>query len=134
MKTRIIDREIIRDIAEGMGKDSLMQKYQVSHDQLQGILDRLSVLRQKRIDSMVSDLKYGMSRTDFMQKYGLRPGGLIKVLNTLISERIVNEIRPSGVRTDLADAPGNNEPWLQKCEHHLVRLFPRNRDKLRRTA
>jgi len=134
MKKRIIVRDIIRDIAEGMSNDRLMEKYQVSRGQLQGILEHLSNLRRKRIDTMVSDLDYGMSPPDFMRKYGLTLRGLVKVLNTLIAERIASKSKISNMRSDPADATGNREAQTQGDAQFPVRLFPRNRDKLRRTG
>lgn len=115
-----------------MSLPRLMKKYGVSPGQLQEIFERLSILRKKRIDTMVEDLDYGMSPTDFMRKYRLTLGGLVRVLKTLIVERIATKSASLARRSDSDDSAGGGAPWLQKTEPAPVRLLPRNLEKFRR--
>ena len=71
MKKKIIDKEIIRDIARGMANSELLQKYKLTTDQLLSIFQQLAETRAKRIQALAGDLKSGMAPSKLMKKYQL---------------------------------------------------------------
>jgi uncharacterized protein (DUF433 family) len=62
MKTKIIEKEIVKDIARGMSDSELTQKYDLSRDQLRSIFKQLADARAKRIQALARDLRSEMAR------------------------------------------------------------------------
>jgi hypothetical protein len=84
MKKRIIDKEIIRDIASGMPHSELTQKYSLSENQLRSIFKQIAKLRERRIEMLVGDLRSGMTDWELQMKYGLSGNGLCRVYEKLV--------------------------------------------------
>jgi PilZ domain len=84
MKERIIDKEIIKDIACGMSDSELTQKYNLSENQLRSIFKQIAKLRERRIQMLVGDLRSGMTDWELQMKYGLSGNGLCRVYEKLV--------------------------------------------------
>jgi uncharacterized protein (DUF433 family) len=96
MKKRIINKEIVKDIARGLTDSELTQNYNLSADQLQSIFKQLGKIRAKRIQTVAGDLRSGMARSDIMTKYQLSTEGLERVLKSLLE---ANAISPDELET-----------------------------------
>jgi Mor family transcriptional regulator len=93
MKQKIIEKEIVKDIARGMADSELTQKYNLSGDQLRSIFKQLANTRAKRIQTLASDLRSGMARPELMKKYQLSSKALASSLNRLLKANAI--IRPN---------------------------------------
>lgn len=91
MANRLISKEIIKDIAEGMANAGLMEKYGLSHNQLRGVFRGLVNARKKRIAAITQDISSGMSRSELSNKYGLSPDALTSVLYRLLEENLIRQ-------------------------------------------
>ena len=89
MKPKIIDKEIVKDIARGMSDSELTQKYNLSGDQLRSIFKQLANTRAKRIQTLASDLRSGMARSELMKKYRLTSEALASSLNRLLKANAI---------------------------------------------
>jgi Mor family transcriptional regulator len=89
MKKKIIEKEIIKDIASGMSDSALTQKYNLSGDQLRSIFKQLADARAKRIQTLASDLRSGMARSELMKKYQLSSEALASSLNRLLKANAI---------------------------------------------
>jgi Mor family transcriptional regulator len=118
MKMRSISKEIIGDIAEGMGDASLMGKYGLSHDQLRGVFRLLANARKRRISAIVQDIACGMSGPDLIKKYGLSADGFISVLHRLFSENIIRQTEFDNLRSVSGEGARRQEGRAQ------VRSYP----------
>ncbi len=96
MQKRIIEKEIVKDIAHGMTDSELAQKYNLSGDELRSIFKQLANVRAKRIQTLASDLRSGMARSELMKKYQLSTEGLESALKRLLEE---NAISPDELAT-----------------------------------
>src|SRR5208337_2255641 len=96
MKKKIIEKEIVKDIARGMSDSELTQKYNLSRDQLRSIFKQLANVRAKRIQTLASDLRSGMARLELMKKYQLSTEGLARALKLLLE---ANAISPDELET-----------------------------------
>jgi uncharacterized protein (DUF433 family) len=92
MKKRIIDKEIVKDIARGMTDSDLTQKYHLSEDQIRTVFKRLAQLRAERIQTLAGDLKSGMARSDIMTKYQLSSEGLESALKPLLKADAISRV------------------------------------------
>ncbi len=96
LKKRIIEKEIVKDIAHGMTDSELTVKYNLSGDELRSIFKRLANVRAKRIQTLASDLRSGMARSELMKKYQLSTEGLGRALKLLLE---ANAISPDELET-----------------------------------
>jgi Mor family transcriptional regulator len=96
MKKRIIEKEIVKDISQGMTGSELTKKYNLSGGQLQSIFKQLAQLRERRIQMLVSDLRSGMARSGLVKKYQLSTEGLARTLKLLLE---ANAISPDELET-----------------------------------
>jgi uncharacterized protein (DUF433 family) len=99
MEKRIIDKEIIKDISQGMTGSELAKKYNLSEGQLQSIFQQVAELRERRIQMLVSDLRSGMVRSDLMKKYSLSPEGLESALKPLLEAEAISSVEFEAFRT-----------------------------------
>ena len=89
MKKKIVQKEIVKDIARGMSDSELTQKYNLSEDQLRSIFKQLADARVKRIQTLASDLRSGMARSELMKKYQLSSEALASSLNRLLKANAI---------------------------------------------
>jgi Mor family transcriptional regulator len=89
MKPKIIDKEIVKDIARGMSDSELTQKYNLSGEQLRSIIKQLANVRAKRIQTLASDLRSGMARSELMTKYQLSSEALANSLKRLLKANAI---------------------------------------------
>jgi uncharacterized protein (DUF433 family) len=89
MKTKIIEKEIVKDIARGMSDSELTQKYKLSRDQLRSVFKQLANARAKRIQTLATDLRSGMARSELMTKYQLSSEALASSLKRLLEENAI---------------------------------------------
>ena len=89
MKKRIIEKEIVKDIARGMRDSELTLKYNLSGDQLRSIFKQLANVRAKRIQTLASDLRSGMARWEIMKKYQLSSQALASSLKRLLKANAI---------------------------------------------
>jgi Mor family transcriptional regulator len=89
MKKRIVEKEIIKDIARGMSDSELAQKYNLSGDQLRSIFKQLAKARAKRIQALASDLRSGMAPPVLMKKYQLSSEALASSLKRLLKANVI---------------------------------------------
>ena len=89
MKKKIIEMEIVKDIARGMSDSELAQKYNLSRDQLRSIFKQLANARAKRIQTLASDLRSGMARSELMTKYQLSSEALASSLKRLLKANAI---------------------------------------------
>jgi len=89
MKQKIIEKEIVKDIARGMSDSELTQKYNLSEDQLRSIFKQLTNARAKRIQTLASDLRSGMARSELMKKYQLSSEALASSLDRLLEANAI---------------------------------------------
>jgi PilZ domain len=89
MKTKIIEKEIVKDIARGMSDSELTQKYDLSRDQLRSIFKQLADARAKRIQALARDLRSEMARSELMTKYQLSSETLASSLKRLLKENAI---------------------------------------------
>lgn len=90
MKKKIVEKEIVKDIARGMSDSELTQKYNLSRDQLRSIFKQLANARVKRIQTLASDLRSGMARSELMTKYQLSSEALASSLKRLLKANAIN--------------------------------------------
>jgi hypothetical protein len=91
MKKMIIGKEIIRDVAQGVSQVRLMRKYGLTRGQLRAVLHQLSDIRQRRVESMVIDIKSGLGLSIFAQKYQLSVQATFDTLKQLVDEGAVSK-------------------------------------------
>jgi len=91
MKKTIVGKEIIRDVAQGVSKIRLMRKYGLTQAQLQAVLHQLNEIRQRRIDSMVLDIKSGLGLSNFIEKYQLSVQATFDTLKQLVDDQLVTK-------------------------------------------
>jgi uncharacterized protein (DUF433 family) len=84
MEKRIIDKEIIKDVACGMSDSELTQKYNLSENQLRSVFKQIAKLRERRIQMLVGDLRSGMTDWELQMKYGLSGNGLCRVYEKIV--------------------------------------------------
>jgi uncharacterized protein (DUF433 family) len=89
MKKKIIEKEIVKDIARGMSDSELTQKYNLSRDQLRSIFKQLADARVKRIQALAGDLRSGMARKELMTKYQLSSEALASSLKRLLNANAI---------------------------------------------
>ena len=89
MRQKIIDKEIVKDIAGSMSDSELTQKYSLSRDQLRSIFKQLANTRAKRIQTLTSDLRSGMARSELMKKYQLSSEALESSLKRLLKANAI---------------------------------------------
>ena len=114
MKKRMIDKEIIKDIACGMSHSELTQKYNLSGNQLQSIFKQLTKIRARRIQALVGDLKSGMARSDIMTKYQLSAEGLETALKRLLNSNAISPAEFETFSTFLIKARMNDTALMEK--------------------
>ena len=71
MKKKIVEKQIVKDIARGLSDSELTQNYNLSREQLRSVFKQLANVRGKRIQTLASDLRSGMARSKLMTKYQL---------------------------------------------------------------
>jgi hypothetical protein len=91
MKKTIISKEIIRDVARGVSKIRLMRKYGLTRSQLQMVFEQLADIRQRRIESIVKDIRSGFSLSNFAQKYQLSVQASLDTFKHLVEEGAVTK-------------------------------------------
>ncbi len=101
MEKRIIDKEIVKDIARGMSHSELMQKYNLSGAQLRSIFQQLAKARAKRIQTLAIDLRFGMAPSELTKKYQLSREGLESALKSLIDEHAISPEELESFRSSL---------------------------------
>jgi uncharacterized protein (DUF433 family) len=89
MKKKIIDKEIVKDIAHGMSDSELTHKYNLSADQLRSIFKQLTDVRAKRVQTLARDLRSGMARSELMTKYQISSDALASSLKRLLEENAI---------------------------------------------
>jgi Mor family transcriptional regulator len=98
---KIIDKEIVKDIAGRMSDSELTQKYNLSVDELRSIFQQLAKARAKRIQALASDLRSGMARSELMKKYQLSAEGLETALKRLIEKDAISQDELESFRSSL---------------------------------
>jgi len=101
MEKRIVDKEIVKDIARGMSHSELTQKYNLSEAQLRSIFQQLAQARAKRIQALASDLRSVMAPSELMKKYQLSTEGLERSLNRLIEKDDISQDELERFRSSL---------------------------------
>jgi len=91
MKRTIIGKDIIRDVAQGVSQVSLMRKYGLTVGQLRVVLQQLNDIRQRRVESMVDDIKTGLSLSGFAKKYQLSVRATFDTLKQLVDDGIMTK-------------------------------------------
>ncbi len=84
MKSKIIWKEIVKDISRGMSDAELMNKHELARDQLKSIFKQLAGLRERRIQMLVRDLRSGMAPLELKRKYHLSAKGFESALKLLL--------------------------------------------------
>lgn len=87
MKRRIDGRGFLKDLAKGMSEEALRTKYALSAEQLRTACNQFVKIRQRRLQAILDDIGVGMTDTELMEKYQLRPAGLCRVMEDLLASR-----------------------------------------------
>jgi uncharacterized protein (DUF433 family) len=97
---KIPAREIVNDLRAGMRKRQLMQKYALSADALQRIVEQILGERKARAEAIARDVRAGLSDVRLMERYQLSRDGLRLAFEALVAEGLI-DLRELGARNSL---------------------------------
>jgi uncharacterized protein (DUF433 family) len=97
---KIPAREIITDLRGGMSKDQIKEKYRLSGDDVERIIDQIARERRARAEALAQDVRAGLSNEEILKKYQLSQGGLRSAFAALVDEGLMS-LRELGSRNAL---------------------------------
>jgi uncharacterized protein (DUF433 family) len=120
---RIKAEEILADIRSGMTDSQLMEKYNLSHRQLQKVRSEVEPPGQIRIKEIVQDIRARTSDFELMQKYNLSTDALDGVLRELVAIGAVREAELKE-RSSFYDEPANRRATRRVSRTRVATALP----------
>jgi hypothetical protein len=87
---KIFAKDIVSDVRSGMKSGELMQKYRLSRDQLNDVLDKLFKASSDLAKKVSGDILLGMLDSHIMEKYQLSKTGLERSLQKLVELGLID--------------------------------------------